>query len=127
MTEFQTKSISEEPDAVAPDGLDVRILAAGAKGSMAHFELAPGETSTAMVHKTVEELWFITAGEGELWRKLDGKEEITEVHPGLSFSIPVGTHFQLYNLSDEDPLEAVAVTMPPWPGEDEAMPVEGKW
>ena len=127
MSAFQTKPISDEPDDTAPDGMDVRILAAGAKGSMAHFELAPGETSAAMVHNTVEELWFITAGEGELWRKLGDTEEITEVHPGLSFSIPVGTHFQVHNLNDEDPLEAVAVTMPPWPGEGEAVPVKGKW
>ncbi|MBG1231754.1 cupin domain-containing protein [Aestuariivirga litoralis] len=127
MSTFSTKPISEERDDVAPDGMDVRILAAGAKGSMAHFELAPGETSKAMMHKTVEELWFITAGEGELWRKLGDEEEITEVHPGMSFCIPVGTHFQLHNVDDEEPLEAVAVTMPPWPGADEAVPVPGKW
>ena len=80
-----------------------------------------------MVHKTVEELWLITGGEGEMWRKLGDKEEVTELHPGLSLSIPVGTHFQFQNTGDEDPLEAVAVTMPPWPGEDEAVPVKGKW
>ena len=127
MSEFSTKPISEEPEATALDGMDVRILALGAKGSMAHFELAPGDTSKAMMHKTVEELWFITAGEGELWRKLGDTEEITDVHPGMSFSIPIGTHFQLHNLDDEEPLEAIAVTMPPWPGEGEAVPVEGKW
>jgi len=50
-----------------------------------------------------------------------------ELYPGLSLSIPIGTVFQFRNTSEEDPLEAVAVTMPPWPGEAEAMIVPGKW
>ncbi len=127
MTSFSTKPISEEPEATAPDGSDVRLLAASSRGSMAHFELAPEQVSVAMAHKSVEELWFITAGEGEMWRKLNGVEEVTELHPGLSLSIPVGAHFQFRNTSDEEPLEAVAVTMPSWPGDDEATPVQGKW
>lgn len=127
MSQFQTRPISDEPDTTAPDGSDVRLLVKSPRGSMAHFELGPGEISDAMMHKTVEELWFITAGEGEMWRKLGESEEITILHPGLSLSIPVGTHFQFQNTSDEDPLEAVAVTMPPWPGDDEAQKVKGKW
>jgi len=38
------------------------LLAASQHGSMAHFELAAGEVSRAIVHKSVDELWFITAG-----------------------------------------------------------------
>ena len=127
MSTFQTRPISEEPDAIAPDGADVRLLVTSPRGSMAHFELAPGVVSEATMHKTVEELWFITAGKGEMWRKLGDVEEVVELQPGLSLSIPVGTNFQYRNTSDEDPLEAVAVTMPPWPGDSEAMPVKGKW
>ena len=127
MSTFQTRPISEEPDVTAPDGADVRLLVTSPRGSMAHFELAPGAVSKAIMHKTVEELWFITAGEGEMWRRAGDVEEVTELHPGLSLSIPVGTHFQYRNTSEEDPLEAVAVTMPPWPGEDEAVAVKGNW
>ena len=127
MNQFQTHIISEEPDTTAPDGADVRFLVATERGSMAHFELAAGEITKAVMHKTVEELWFISAGEGEMWRKTDEAEEITPLHPGLSLTIPMGTHFQFRNTSDEDPLEAVAVTIPPWPDDDEAMPVAGKW
>ena len=94
---------------------------------MAHFELAAGEVSRAIVHKSVDELWFITAGEGEMWRKQGGREEVVDLVPGVSLSIPQGTQFQFRNIGDEDPLEAVAVTMPPWPGDDEAEPVQGKW
>ena len=127
MTTFQTHTISEEPDATAPDGTDVRYLVATERGSMAHFELAPGEISKAVMHKTVEELWFISGGEGQMWRKTNDQEEVTELHPGLSLTIPMGTHFQLRNTGEEDPLEVVAVTMPPWPGDDEALSVVGKW
>jgi mannose-6-phosphate isomerase-like protein (cupin superfamily) len=124
---FETRAISEEPDVVAPDGSDVRLLAAASRGSMAHFELAPGQVAKAVRHKTVEELWFITAGVGEMWRKGADGESVVELHPGLSLSIPLGTAFQFRNTDDEEPLEAVAVTMPPWPGEGEAELVPGKW
>ena len=124
---FVTKPINEEPDVIAPDGSDVRILAAGTRGSMAHFELAPGQAAKAVQHKTVEELWFITAGEGEMWRKSESAEDVVELYPGLSLSIPIGTVFQFRNTSEEDPLEAVAVTMPPWPGEAEAVIAPGRW
>ena len=36
---------------------------------MAHFELPPGETSTAVAHRTVEEVWFFLGGRGEMWRR----------------------------------------------------------
>jgi mannose-6-phosphate isomerase-like protein (cupin superfamily) len=61
-----------------------------------------------------------------MWRRLGEREEIADVAPGVSLSIPLGTHFQLRNDADV-PLAAVAVTMPPWPGEDEACLVEGRW
>ncbi len=121
-----TKQIGEEPDAIAPDGSEVRLLAKATRGSMAHFELAEGKTSKAMMHQTVEELWFITAGEGEMWQKSSLGEEVTALHPGLSLSIPMGTHFQ-FRATGEDALEAVAVTMPPWPGDCEAVEVQGRW
>jgi len=44
----------------------------------------------------------------------------------VSINIPVGTEFHFRSDSDE-PLEAVGVTMPPWPGADEALEVEGVW
>jgi mannose-6-phosphate isomerase-like protein (cupin superfamily) len=92
---------------------------------MAHFSLAPGATSTAVCHRTVEELWFVTAGDGQMWRSVDGVEEIVDLAPGISISIPVGTNFQFR--AGTAPLEAVAVTMPPWPDMDEAFVVDGPW
>jgi mannose-6-phosphate isomerase-like protein (cupin superfamily) len=123
---WETKRLPTRPDVVAPDGSDVRILPGLAGGTMAHFELAPGETSIAVVHRTVEEIWFFVGGRGEMWRAHDEREEVVEVEPGIALTIPVGTRFQFRALGSE-PLAAVGVTMPPWPGPDEAVTVDGRW
>jgi len=124
--DFDTKQLPVDRDVVAPDGSDVRILLGLKGGGMAHFKLPPGQTSTAVAHKTVEEIWFFLTGRGEMWRKQNGREEVVAVEPGLCLTIPLGTHFQFRSFGD-DPLAAVGVTMPPWPGEGEAFEVVGKW
>jgi mannose-6-phosphate isomerase-like protein (cupin superfamily) len=124
-----TKRLPVAPDVVAPDGSDVRVLLVLRGGGLAHFELAPGQTSTAVAHRTVEEIWYFLGGRGEMWRKEagDGGEgAVVPVDAGVCVSIPVGTRFQLRSFGYE-PLAAVAVTMPPWPGEDEAYEVPGRW
>jgi mannose-6-phosphate isomerase-like protein (cupin superfamily) len=126
MAEFDTKRLPPARDAVAPDGSDVRVLLGLGAGGMAHFELAPGRTSRAVAHRTVEEIWFFLSGRGEMWRKQGDREEVVLVEPGVCFTIPLGTHFQFRSYGDV-PLAAIGVTMPPWPGEDEAYDVEGKW
>jgi mannose-6-phosphate isomerase-like protein (cupin superfamily) len=123
---WETKRLPARPDVLAPDGSDVRILLGLAGGGMAHFELAPGETSVAVVHRTVEEIWFFVGGRGEMWRAHGEREEVVEVEPGTALTIPVGTRFQFRALGSE-PLAAIGVTMPPWPGPDEAVTVDGRW
>jgi len=94
---------------------------------MAHFELPPGQTSRAVTHRTVEEIWFFLSGRGEMWRRQDGQQEtIVPVESGVCLTIPLGTRFQFRSLGAE-PLAALGVTMPPWPGQEEAIVVEGKW
>jgi len=126
MSTFETKELPANRDAVAPDGADVRILLGLKGGSMAHFSLAPGETSRAVAHRTVEEIWFFVSGQGEMWRQQAGDEQVVEVWPGVCLSIPLGTSFQ-FRCTGQDPLEAIGITMPPWPGEGEAILVEGPW
>jgi mannose-6-phosphate isomerase-like protein (cupin superfamily) len=126
MTSFATMRLPAAPDAIAPDGSAVRVLLRLAGGSLAHFELAAGVTSHAVAHHTVEEIWYFVRGRGQMWRRAADREEVVDVEPGICVSIPVGTGFQLRALGDE-PLTAVGVTMPPWPGESEAYRVEGKW
>jgi mannose-6-phosphate isomerase-like protein (cupin superfamily) len=126
MATFETKELPENRDAVAPDGSDVRILLGLKGGGMAHFSLGPGETSLAVAHRTVEEIWFFVSGQGEMWRQQGADEQIVEVYPGVCLSIPLGTSFQ-FRCTGKDPLEAIGVTMPPWPGEEEAVLLEGPW
>ena len=126
MTEFRTARIPESPSEMAPDGSSVRVLLGLAGGGMAVFELAAGQTSTAVAHRTVDEIWLFLAGRGEIWRRQGLREEVTPVESGVCVTIPVGTHFQFRALGSE-PLRAVGVTMPPWPGVDEAVRVSGKW
>jgi mannose-6-phosphate isomerase-like protein (cupin superfamily) len=126
MSDFATTRIPAARTAVAPDGSDVRVLLSLRGGGMAHFELAPGRTSTAVTHRSVEEIWLFIAGRGEMWRKQGVREEIVPVEAGVCLTIPLGTHFQFRAFGSE-PLTAVGVTMPPWPGEGEARVVPGKW
>ena len=92
---MQLKRLPAEPDATAPDGSAVRLLVALGGGSMAHFELPAGETSVAVRHRTVEELWYFVGGRGEMWRRAaDGREAVDAVEPGVSLDIPLGTSFQ---------------------------------
>jgi mannose-6-phosphate isomerase-like protein (cupin superfamily) len=78
-------------------------------------------------HRRVEEIWYITSGRGEVWRRQGEREETVEVAPGTCLTIPLGTAFQ-FRTSGPDPLVLVLVTMPPWPGADEAESVpDGRW
>jgi mannose-6-phosphate isomerase-like protein (cupin superfamily) len=126
MNGFSTKRFSAQPDASAPDGSEVRILLRLDGGSLAHFALTPGRTSRAVAHRTVEEMWYFLQGRGEMWRKLGDQEEVVLVEAGGAISLPRGTHFQ-FRSAGEEALTAIGITMPPWPGEDEAYEVPGNW
>jgi mannose-6-phosphate isomerase-like protein (cupin superfamily) len=126
MTGIAVRKLPNDFDVLAPDGSEVRVLATSSRGSMAHFKLHPGQVSEAIMHRTVEEIWYITAGQGEMWCGFDDVEEVTSLHAGVSIALPVGVRFQ-FRCEGDVALEAVGVTMPPWPGEAEAVFVEGKW
>jgi mannose-6-phosphate isomerase-like protein (cupin superfamily) len=126
MRAFATMRLPRLRDAIAPDGSEVRVLLELARGGLAHFELGAGQTSTAVSHRTVEEIWFVLAGRGEMWRGQGQREEVVALEPGVCLTLPAGTRFQFRSLSDE-PLAAIGVTMPPWPGEGEAIVVAGPW
>jgi len=126
MTELTTKRLPKDRDDVAPDGSDVLILLGLRGGGVAHFELGANRTSKAVRHRTVEEIWYFLRGQGQMWRKLDGASETVEVGPGVCLTIPLGAEFQFRAIGD-DALSAIGVTMPPWPGGDEAILVDGPW
>ena len=110
----------------APDGSEIREIVSGGRTSMVHCTLPKGGVSLAVRHRTVEELWFVVSGRGEVWRAFDGREEVVAVGPGAGLDIPLGAHFQFRN-TGAAPLVIVIATMPSWPGGDEAPRVPGRW
>jgi mannose-6-phosphate isomerase-like protein (cupin superfamily) len=123
---YEIKALSENADATAPDGTAVRVLLSLAGGSMIHFELPAGDVSHAVTHRTVEEIWFVVSGRGRIWRRQPGVESIDSLVAGTSLTIPLGTAFQ-FRADADSALVFIAITMPPWPGMDEAESVAGPW
>jgi mannose-6-phosphate isomerase-like protein (cupin superfamily) len=123
---FETRRSAGAPDAIAPDGSEVRVLCGLSRGGLAVFSLQPDSVSKAVAHRTVEEVWYVLSGRGRIWRKLGQQEEIHEIDAGVSLSIPTGTQFQ-FRCDSSEPLTVLGATMPPWPGEDEAYLVDGFW
>ncbi len=124
--ELASRRAGDAPDVMAPDGSEVRVLCATARGGMALFSLPPGAVSKAIAHRTVDEVWYFVSGSGRMWRKLGEREALEDVGPGVAVAIPVGTRFQ-FRSDGAAPLVAVGATMPPWPGDDEAVFVPGIW
>ena len=79
-----------------------------------------------MAHRTVEGVWYFLHGWGQVWRKQGGRESTVDVSRGTALTIPLAASFQFRNTGGED-LCFIIVTIPPWPGEDEAYHVEGPW
>lgn len=124
---FESHILSELPDAIAPDGSEIRLLSTEAsRGSMVHCRLSPGLVTRPVRHLNVQEMWYCIGGTGRLWRFADGQESVLELSEGVSCSILPGTCFQ-FRCDGDVPLEIVIATVPPWPGEQEAGPCEGKW
>ena len=90
MTDFDTVHLPSRPRTIAPDGSDVRVLLGLKAGGMAHFELGPNQTSKAVTHRTVGEIWYFLSGRGEMWRGQNGKSTVIDVYPGVCLNIPVG-------------------------------------
>ena len=126
MSSFATVLLSAIPATVAPDGSEVRKLPGLPGSSIAHFELAAGNVAHAVMHRTVSEVWFVVSGRGEMWRSQNGREETVFMEPGVCLTVPVGTSFQ-FRASAGEAVAAVGFTMPPWPGEGEAILVTGPW
>ena len=122
---------SPHPDATAPDGSEIRLLLDSRHGavrsSLVEVTLGPGEITRPVWHRTVEEIWYVLEGEGAVWRCPPdaAPEDIAPVNvaPGDALVIPTGWRFQ-FSASPQSPLRFLCHTTPPWPGEDEAVPLE---
>jgi mannose-6-phosphate isomerase-like protein (cupin superfamily) len=121
-----TIQLPEKYDYPAPDGSEIRLLPQSDGGGMAHCTLPARSVSRAVYHKNVDEIWYFISGSGEVWRKKGKQEEVVTVGAGTSLNILCGTSFQFRNTSTE-PLCFVIATIPPWPGQDEAVLTSGRW
>ena len=123
---MQTCSLPSEPDGRSPAGAEIRHLVKGETGNLIHAAVPPGQVNRATVHATVSEFWHVLSGEGQIWRRDRSGEQTAVLTSGVSIDIPVGTAFQ-YRCTGAGPLRFICVTMPPWPGEEEATAIEGPW
>jgi mannose-6-phosphate isomerase-like protein (cupin superfamily) len=126
MEPFATKQLGQAHDVLAPDTSEIRLLVSTSRGSMVHGTLPPGGVSLAIKHRAVEEVWYVTEGRGQVWRKQGDHESVVDVTAGTALTIPTGAHFQFRTIGPE-PLRFVMCTMPPWPGAHEAVRVTDYW
>ncbi|PCI04027.1 MAG: cupin [Hyphomicrobiales bacterium] len=119
-------TLPETADAKSPAGADIRFIMDGTTGNMIHASVPPHQINRATIHSTVSEFWYVLEGQGEIWRSDGASEKVTQLLAGTSIDIPVGTAFQYRNVGESD-LKFICISMPPWPGDDEASPAEGKW
>lgn len=119
-------TLNLHPDAKSPAGADIRFIMDGPMANMIHSTVPPGQVNRATIHATVSEFWHILSGEGDIWRRDPVAERFTQLRPGTSIDIPVGTAFQ-YRCTGTEPLCFICVTFPPWPGDHEATHLPGAW
>ncbi len=117
---------SQTPDAIAPDGAEIRVLLDCPQGatrlSLAEALVKPGERTACVSHRTIEEIWYIVRGKGRFHRLLpDGSgEQAADVVAGDALLIPTGYRFWVEN-TGSDALVFLCCGTPPWPGHDEAI------
>ena len=125
MGKFITKVLGSKPDAIAPDGSEVRLLPEMTRGGMAHFALGPHHCRERLLTRRSRRFgtsYAETVGCGAV---LVVAKRLWTYSPECP-STSRRAQFQFRNDGDER-LEAIGVTMPPCPGADEAFQVEGIW
>ena len=121
-----TKDLPANPDYEAPDGSEIRLLLDTDAGGIAHARIAAGAVSRAVVHQTVDEIWYVLSGLGDLWRLGPAGEETVSINGETCLTIPHGIRFQ-FRARSSSPLEVLIGTFPRWPGADEAVRCHGIW
>lgn len=74
---FGTKRLPSERDDAGRVGRKCLLKLKGQ--STAHFELGPSQTSCAIMHGTLEGIWFFICGGEEIWREQDLEAKVVEV------------------------------------------------
>src|SRR5262249_13555076 len=117
-----TAAVGDQPMVLAPDGSEIRPLLSVPAASVVHCTLLPGAVTQAVRHHTVEEVWYVLSGEGELWREAG----TVALRPGVATAIPLPGAFQ-FRAAQAEPLVILIGTFPAWPGPQEAAAAHGPW
>jgi len=117
-----TAAVGDQEMVLAPDGSEIRPLLSVPAASVVHCTLPPGAVTQAVRHRTVEEVWYVLSGEGDLWREAG---EVA-LRPGVATAIPLPGAFQ-FRAGDAEPLVILIGTFPAWPGPQEAQAARGPW
>jgi mannose-6-phosphate isomerase-like protein (cupin superfamily) len=125
MTEFETVQMPV-PSEPAPDGSRIYPLVRTEQASVGIIELRPDQITAPVYHLTIEEVWYVLEGKGQLWRRSGDTEETVALTTGTCVTIPTGAAFQ-FRSDGEKPLRMLMLTIPPWPGAEEAVAAEGAW
>ena len=118
--------LAPEHTEIAPDGSEIRPLITGKRASLVHCTLPAGARSKAVMHRSIEEIWYFIEGRGQVWRQRGAEERVVEVSPGTALHIAPGTAFQFRNTGVND-LRFIIASMPPWPGDEEAVEAPAHW
>jgi mannose-6-phosphate isomerase-like protein (cupin superfamily) len=118
---WETKDLASDADYDAPDSSEIRLLLSTSAGGLAEARLQAGAVSAPVRHGTVEEIWFVLEGEGELWRASEDEAEVVDLRKGRCATIPRSVAFQ-FRAHGASALRVLIATFPQWPGAHEATP-----
>jgi mannose-6-phosphate isomerase-like protein (cupin superfamily) len=111
---------SELEPFVAPDGSEVRELARppgdAQNQSLAEARVPPGSETAEHLHRTSEEIYLFTAGEGRM--RLGDQE--SAVRSGDAVVIPPGIRHKLWNPGPQE-LVLLCCCSPPYSDEDTVL------
>jgi mannose-6-phosphate isomerase-like protein (cupin superfamily) len=106
-------------DALAPDESEIRFIIdhrhAARQASLVEVTVPAGQVSRPVWHRTVEEIWYILEGHGQVWRcppaQAAGTVDPVPVEPGDALVIPTGWRFQ-FSAGEDAPLRLLCYTSP---------------
>ena len=109
-----------DPDHVAPDGSHIWELGSESAGGLSVCSLPPDGISVPVRHRTVEEIWYVLSGGGQISRRHGDLDPwIDDLAPGTCVDIGLGITFQ-FRAADAG-VEIAILTIPSWPGSGEAV------
>ena len=118
-------------DVLAPDGSEIRFLIdqrhASRRASLVEVTLDAGQVSRPVWHRTVEEIWYILEGHGQVSRCPPGVTPETvqpvPISPGDALVIPTEWRFQ-FSADEGGLLRFLCYTSLAWSGPEEAPEAE---